>query len=646
MENVVPASPVPAPSLIAGLKQVLKPHAPFAAMSEHDLDLIVRSAQLAYFAPGVTILEPSDERPTSCYILRQGAVRGERPGVPGDAAVLWELTAGEMFPLGALLAHRGVTSRYRAAQDTFCLAIPVAVFDRLIASSPVFQDFCTRRLAHLLDLSRARLQAEYAASATEQRGFSTELAAVLRQAPISCGPDAPLGPTLALMEDRRIGSMPVVDGDDRPLGIFTRQDVIGRVVLERRPLATAMGDVMSSPAITLPLTATAGDAALLMARRGIRHVVVVDAAGRIAGVVSERDLFSLQRLSVRELASAIRRAGDIAALVHCADDVRALSYALVAQGVAAGPLTRMISSLNDQVAIRVLELLAPQFDLTGLQVCWLGMGSEGRGEQTIATDQDNGLVFELDPPGSVDDARERLLPFARAANEALDRCGYPLCKGAVMAMNPRWCATLGEWQAAFANWIDRGDPDSLLAASVFFDFRPLWGDATLADRLRADVTERARANARFLKQMSDNALANRPPLNWRGELQGAPDVAGGQGIDLKMSGSVPFVDGARIYALATGVTVAGTVERLELAGERHGIPAAEIRAWCDAFEFIQLLRLREQHRRAAPANNGGAGGNANRVPLDQLSDLDRRILKEAMRQLRKLQQRLQLDYPG
>jgi CBS domain-containing protein len=644
MEIVVPASPVPAPSVIAGLRQALKPHAPFAAMSEHDLDLVVRSAQLSYFAPGSMILEPTDQRPSCCYILRQGTVRGERPEASGDAAALWELSAGEMFPLGALLAHRGATSRYRATQDTFCLTIPVSVFDRLIASSPVFQDFCTRRLAHLLDLSRARLQAEYAASATEQRGFSTSLAAVLRQAPISCGPDAALGPTLALMEDRRIGSMPVVDGDDRPLGVFTRQDVIGRVVLERRPLATAMSEVMSAPAITLPLTATAGDAALLMARRGIRHIVVVDPAGRIAGVVSERDLFSLQRLSVRELASAIRRAPEIAALVQCAADVRALSYALVAQGVAAGPLTRMISSLNDQIAIRVLELLAPQFDLLGIRMCWLGMGSEGRGEQTIATDQDNGLVFELDPPGPVADARERLLPFARAANEALDRCGYPLCKGAVMAMNPRWCATLDEWEAAFVNWIDRGDPDSLLAASVFFDFRPLWGDTSLADRLRSAITEHARANARFLKQMSDNALANRPPLNWRGELQAAADASGKPGIDLKMSGSVPFVDGARIYALATGVTAAGTVARLELAGERHGIPAAEVRGWCDAFEFVQLLRLREQHRRAAPGN--GPGGSANRIPLDRLSDLDRRILKEAMRQLRKLQQRLQLDYPG
>ena len=313
----------------------------------------------------------------------------------------------------------------------------------------------------------------------------------------------------------------------------------------------------------------------------------------------------------------------------------------------------MISSLNDQLAVRILELVTPKHDLAGLRLCWLGMGSEGRGEQTIATDQDNGLIFAVEDGGlAPDDVRARLSPVAREVNEAMDRCGYPLCKGGVMAMNPRWCASLDEWKAAFANWIDRGDPDSLLAANVFFDFRPLWGDSILAEALRADIAVHAEANARFLKQMSDNALRNRPPLSWRGELQGAEDASGEESIDLKMNGSVPFVDGARIYALATGVTETNTVDRFAAAGVRRGIPEPEVRAWCDAFEYIQLLRLREQHRKAAFGEGGGAGSasnpapNPNRVPLAELADLDRRILKEAMRQVRKLQQRLELDDPG
>lgn len=384
-------------------------------------------------------------------------------------------------------------------------------------------------------------------------------------------PDTPLSEALTTMEHHRIGSLPVVAASRIPIGIFTRQDVIGRVVLAQRPLDAPMRDVMSAPAITLPGDATAGDAALLMARSGIRHVVVVRRDGTVAGVVSERDLFSLQRLSVRELASAIRRAAEIAALAQCAADIRALSHALVAQGIAAAPLTRMISSFNDQLTRRVLDLCAPRHDLSGVAVCWLGFGSEGRGEQTIATNQDNGVLFTpLRDGESAADVRVRLLPFAREVNEALAQCGYPLCRGGVMAMNARWCASADEWQATFRNWIDRGDPQSLLASSIFFDLRSLWGDASLAQRLRADIVVRAAANPRFLKQMSDNALANRAPLNWLGELRTAEDAAGVERIDLKMQGSVPFVDAARILALARGITATGTVERLQEAAARPG----------------------------------------------------------------------------
>jgi CBS domain-containing protein len=626
------------------MKQALKAHEPFAAMDERSLDRFIRSSSLRYFASGEPVMTPSADRPAYCYVIRQGTIRGERPGAGGDATALWELSAGEMFPLGALLANRGVTSQYRATQDTFCFACPAAVFDDLIQASPVLADFCTRRLEFLLDLSRARLQSEYAAAITEHRGLATPLAGLSRTAPITCGPETPLASALATMEDRRIGALPIVDADDRPIGIFTRQDVIGRIVLPQRPLTLPIGEVMSAPVITLPASATAGDAALVMAGSGIRHVVIRDDDGRVSGVVSERDLFSMQRLSVRELASALRRAPTIETLVQCASDIRALSHALVAQGVAAGQLTRMISSLNDRLTVRALEITATAFDLSGLELAWLGMGSEGRSEQTIATDQDNGLIFVARDAGAAADAvRERLLPFARQVNEALDRCGYPLCKGGIMAMNPKWCASLDEWKAAFANWIDRGDPASLLAANVFFDFRTLWGEPRLADELRVDIARRAAANVRFLKQMADNALRNRPPLNWRGELQVA-DNSGVEGIDLKMSGSVPFVDAARIFALAAGVVSTGTVERMNRAGAIKGIGTGEIQGWCDAFEYVQLLRLREQHRRVAAGD--AVGDNPNVLPVARLSDLDRRILKEAMRQIRKVQQRLEVDYPG
>jgi CBS domain-containing protein len=647
----VPATPSPA--VLAGLAGALARHTPFDRMDEADLDMLVRASVVRYFEAGELILGPGRERPAHCLVIREGAVRGGRETRAGLPATDFELAAGEMFPLAAILAGRGVTSHYRAARDTFVLAFPVAVFDALLERSPVFADFCRQALAHLLDLARRHYQSEYVASVTDLRGPGTLLRSIARQPPVGIAPDTALEPALRLMEEERIGSLPLVDAARVPVGIFTRQDVIGRVVLARRALDEPIHSVMSTPVITLPDDATAGDAAVLMARRGIRHVVLVDADGALSGVVSERDLFGLKRQSVRELASDIRRAGDVEELVRCAAEIRELSLSLVALGVASGQLTRMISGLNDQLTHRLLDLAAARHDLSGLALCWIGMGSEGRNEQTIATDQDNGLVFASSPdaageaglaPAEAEAIRARLLPFAREVNLALDRCGYPLCKGGVMAMNPRWCASAAEWRAAFFGWIDRGDPESLLAAGIFFDFRPLWGESALAESLRREITARARANPRFLKQLSDNALRTRAPLNWFGGLDARDHPGGVTGFDLKLEGTAPFVDAARVLALAAGVPATATVERLVEAGQAKGIAAREVRAWADAFEHLQLVRLRTQHRRAAgliPPSD-----NPNLVPVDDLSGLDRRVLREALRQLRRLQQRLELDYPG
>ena len=207
--SIVPDSPVPAPSVLAGMRHALAPHAPFAAMRGDDLDRIVRASQLQYFAPGEVVLRPASERPAHCYVIRQGTVRGERPGESGGTRP----RCGSSPPAKCFRwapSSRGAASRASIARRATRSAsgFPAAVFDAMLETSPVFQDFCTRRLAHLLDLSRTRLQAEYAAAATERRGTSTPLSALLHRSPITCGPDAPLGDALAVMEEHRIGSVP------------------------------------------------------------------------------------------------------------------------------------------------------------------------------------------------------------------------------------------------------------------------------------------------------------------------------------------------------------------------------------------------------------------------------------------------------
>jgi CBS domain-containing protein len=387
--------------------------------------------------------------------------------------------------------------------------------------------------------------------------------------------------------------------------------------------------------LTLDVGASAQQAALTMSGHGIRHVPLTE-GGRVVGLVSEGDLFRLQRHSLKGLGGAIRAAADVPALVAVAADVRRFAQQLLAQGLTARSLTALTSQLNDLLTERLVVLLAARHGRDLRRACWLAFGSEGRSEQTIATDQDNGLVFES---ADADAERPAWLAFAREINEALDACGYPLCKGNVMASNPACCLTPAEWAARFDHWMEHGAPEDLLNASIYFDFRPLAGDAQLAAPMREMVTRRAAQLPRFRKQLADNALRSRPPLNWRGALE--PTVEDGRRwIDLKLGGSALFVDAARLFALAHGVAVTGTRARFEAVAPRLGLEQ-EVATWIGAFELLQMFRLRVQGGEPAAATD-----NPNRVDLATLNPLDLHVLRESFRVARRLQQRIELDYPG
>ena len=267
-------------------------------------------------------------------------------------------------------------------------------------------------------------------------------------------------------------------------------------------------------------------------------------------------------------------------------------------------------------------------------MCWIALGSEGRHEQTVSTDQDNALIFESGQP---EQDRNRWLAFARQVNDTLDACGYPLCHGGIMAGTPQWCHTLQEWQELAAQWVERGSPQDLLQSAVLFDMRALAGQSDWVRTLQQDVLQRVRANPRFLRQWVENHLQTGVALGWHGGLVTQVDQ-GREFIDVKLSGTAIVVDAARILALSCGLTETSTPGRLQQAGRQLGIPEAEYEGWVTAFHYLQTLRLKQQ------ILTPDAHALANQVPVGGLNMVDRQMLKTAFRAIRVLQQRLRLDY--
>ena len=615
----------------------LQQFSPFGQMEQEHLKYLAERISLAYYAKDEVIVAPEQGEAARYFIVKQGAVLSEQ-GFSRDEKenTRWRLTEGESFPLSALLSKRPSSSTYRAQEDTFCYELEACDFAELLTLSPAFQDYCSSRMAHLLEQSKQAIQAQYANSSAEQQSMNSPLSGVVRREPVTCAPGAPVREVLATMHRLGIGSM-VATEEGKPVGIFTLHDVLNRVVLADIDLEQPIIDIMSTGLTSLPPHALAYEAALVMARHGFRHVLVCD-HGKLVGVVSEKDLFTLQRVGLRQISTSIRSAENLDTLIQAAGDIRQLAHNMLAQGVAAEQLTQFISTLNDLLTERIIELECQNSDIHDLcrgGLCWLALGSEGRLEQTLNTDQDNGIVFTVPAGATAEQVRNRLLPVARRINEALDACGFPLCKGNIMASNPEWCLSREEWRDKFADWIEHGTPEALLNASIFFDFRPLFGKRELADELRDWLMPKVAANPRFLHQMAANALRNRPPLGLVRDFV----VGEGHKLDLKLNGATPFVDAARIFAFATGASGTNTVQRLRQSAAKLNIGEAEIGAWVEALHFIQILRLRRQHEEFSL---GEAMDNF--IDPDALNDLDRRILKEAFRQARKLQTRLAMDY--
>jgi CBS domain-containing protein len=340
-----------------------------------------------------------------------------------------------------------------------------------------------------------------------------------------------------------------------------------------------------------------------------------------------------------QLSRSITHAPDIATLTRLGRDIHRVIDQMLVQGASVAQLTQIITLLNDHITRRVITLCVAEAGAPPAAFTWLSFGSEGRQEQTLKTDQDNGILF-IPPEGwSAQAVREELLPLAQKINQALDACGYPLCRGNIMAGNPECCLSLEEWKARFLDWIRHGSPEDLLNSSIFFDFRAIYGERAPVEELHGWVAKHIVTNATFLRQMAENALRNRPPL---GLVRDFVVASGGEHpdtIDLKLNGTMPFVDGARLIALANRLAETSTLARFRAAVKAGALDEKEADAWCDAYTFIQLLRMRAhqlQESRGLPLDN--------HINPDSLNDLDRRILKEAFRQARKLQTRLALDY--
>lgn len=623
---------------IHGTMEFLQKFPPFNQMDTAHLAFLVEHCQLRFYAEGDSIIKPSDGPVEHFYIVKQGRVHGERPhSARRGTETTFEITAGECFPLAALIGERATRTEHLAAEDTFCLLLSKLAFVKLFAVSNPLRDFALRGVSSLLDQVNQQVQLRAVETLGAQYSLDTRLGELAMRQPIGCAPDTPLRDAVRMMHEQHVGSIVVLDPAGKPLGIFTLRD-LRRVVADGVDLAQPIDNLMTPNPFHLAPDASAFDAAIAMTERHIAHVCLVEHE-KLCGVISERDLFSLQRVDLVHLARTIRHAGKVETLAGLRSDIRLLVDRMLAHGASSTQITHIVTLLNDHTVCRVIELTLEDMGDPGIPFTWLCFGSEGRREQTLHTDQDNGILFEAENASEAAATRERLLPIAREINQRLAQCGFTLCKGNIMAGNPELCLSREEWSRRFAGFVLEATPENLLGSTIYFDLRAIWGPDEGCEQLREELLGRIANNSLFQRMMAENALRHRPPVGRFRDFVVARSGADKDTLDLKVQGLTPFVDGARLLALANGISAVGTLERLRALISKGVIEALDGAAYEEAYHFIQQTRMQQhqlQARDELPYSN--------RVDPDHLNHLDRRILRESFRQAQRLQSSLAMRY--
>ncbi|HOM15388.1 MAG TPA: putative nucleotidyltransferase substrate binding domain-containing protein [Rubrivivax sp.] len=594
---------------------------PFDTLNTAQQALVRATASLVHFAADDPLLTPQME-PTHAYVLVDGRVRRE-------AGVLPEATFGRgtLFGARALLAARATTTSV-ALDEVTAWQIPKAALQSLLSANPAF---CAAVFADI-----ARRLAQHDARG-EQREFLSLMMARVRDAYVRKAfyVDGALDliSVCALMHEAGCSNALVRDG--QRIGMFTTTDLRDALLRRdaghtlRAPSAVAVREVARFELIAVDADAELFEALLLMLRHRVHRVLVRDGAD-IVGILSQLDLMSFVSNHSHIIALQIEQAGNVAELKAAALQMDGLVSLLHGGGVKVEVIAGMVRVLNTQVFARLWSFVAPP-DLVA-NSCLLVMGSEGRGEQILKTDQDNALLLRdgFDCPG--------LSGIAQRFNGALIEFGWPRCPGDIMLTNPLWCAPLAEFRSTLRQWIYGAGAEGPMHLAIFMDAAAVAGDATLLQQARAAMFGFLPDNDAFLARFASAADQFEEPGSWWARLTGsrARDDAD---FDLKKLGTFPIVHGVRALALKSRVTLTGTGERLRALVQAGQLEAELARDLLEALHFLMGLKLLNnlaQRLRNQPANN--------LVRMASLSTLERDRLKDTLAIVKRFRQQLQQQF--
>lgn len=577
---------------------------PFDLLDAAARARVEAALDLAFFAPGTVLIE-AGQPSTQVYVVLRGEVEaGDIED--GRERLFSDYGPGEVFGAFAVITGRA-RHRYRARGEVLAFVLPAPVFRTLLDEQPRFAAWFHEGLS-----AKRQVLAEKSAPSEANRLMLTRVRDAQLAEAVAVAADTPIGDAVAGLRRHGVECLIVEPspGEEGP-GIVTRTDLLDALALEGHGLASPVGPLAHRPLIGVREDDVLFQALVTMTESHIERVAV-RRGNAVVGTIGLAEVLSHYASQSHLISLRLARAADEAEVLAAAREMDALVRTLFAQGAKISYLMEMVSALNSRLLAALFRFCVPEALREG--ACLLVLGSEGRREQILKTDQDNALILA---PGVEPDAyAEAMARFAARLAEI----GYPPCAGGVMASNPHWRQTLDGWRGRIADWRRRGDPVSLMELSMVVDARPVAGDRHLVQPLHEDLITLGRDEG-LMREMGLATFQFDTPLTLFGRVRD-----GGDGTDIKKGGIFPLVHGLRTMALRHGVARSNSFARCEGLVAAGALPGELGRNVPQALAVFQRLRLGQQLDALA------AGRVAdNRLDVAALRHLDRELLRDALR---------------
>jgi CBS domain-containing protein len=618
----------------------LKNYPPFSFLKQKDLEIISEHISIIYKEKDSVVFAENDETHDSFYVVHKGAVTLMN-SLQND--ILDMCDEGDIFGLRPLIANENYKMEARVYEETILYAIPLNIFrpyalENKDVGNFLIESFASNTLQPYSKIHRGKL---YGEEALDSDAKLLDLQTVkYSKKLVSCSATASANVIAEIMRKKNVGAILVVEEDMLPIGIITDKDLRNKIVTGKFPITATASEIMTAPVITYPKKMTITQAQMAMMKSDVSHLCITKDGtinSKAVGMLSKHDVMVSLGNNPTVLIKAIKRAKKTKHIKPIRAQIMQLLQGYLDQNIPIMLISKIITELNDAC---IKQVIAMSLDLMEtpppVKFTWLALGSQGRSEQLLHTDQDNALVYEDVPEESETKTKKYFIELATHINKGLFDIGYEYCPAEMMASNPKWCLSLDQWKSQVHHWITNPGKKEVLLSFIFFDYSLSYGDRELANNLSEYIFETIKSNPTFYVHLVSGALQSPSPTGFFRDFLLEQDGAYKDFFNIKNRALMPLADAARVLILSHSVkSISNTVERFEKLADLEP-NNSELYLAC-AYSYKVLLKFRT--KQGLLHHDSGQY-----ITLEALSKSEKIKLKSTFKTIKELQEIISIRF--